>query len=103
MRLAGHDPGQDRADQLDLELVGVPAGREGAEQEVDASAQATYQKTPSSFDRSVEPPYGPAPEVNTPAIWENKLTNGLRVLGIQNTEVPLMQFDIVIDGGQVLA
>ena len=37
-----------------------------------------------------------------PAIWENKLANGMRVLGIQNTEVPLMQFDIVIDGGQLL-
>src|SRR5688500_7110484 len=75
---------------------------QGAEQEVDPSAQATYQKTPSSFVRSVEPPYGPAPEVRVPAIWENKLANGLRVLGIQNTEVPLMQFDLMIDGGQLL-
>src|SRR5918999_6442329 len=75
---------------------------QGAEQSVDPSAQAAYERTPSSFDRTVEPAYGKAPEVKVPAIWEDKLTNGLRVLGIQNTEVPLMQFDIVIDGGQLL-
>ncbi len=74
----------------------------GAEAEVDPTKQATYEKTPSSFDRSVEPPYGPAPEVKIPAIWESKLKNGLRVYGIQNTEVPLVQFEIVIDGGVLL-
>jgi zinc protease len=71
-------------------------------EEVDPTKQATYEKTPSSFDRSVEPPYGDAPEVKVPAIWEQKLSNGLRVYGIENTEVPLMQFEIVIDGGQLL-
>src|SRR5687767_9567303 len=75
---------------------------QGAEQEVDPSAQAAYERTPSSFDRKIEPPYGTAPEVKVPAIWENKLANGMRVLGIQNTEVPLMQFDVMIDGGQLL-
>lgn len=75
---------------------------QGAEQSVDPSAQAAYERTPSTFDRTVEPPYGPAPEVKVPAIWEDKLANGLRVLGIQNTEVPLVQFEIVIDGGQLL-
>jgi zinc protease len=75
---------------------------QGAEDAVDPNAKATYEKTPSTFDRSVEPPYGPSPEVKTPAIWENKLSNGMRVLGVQNTEVPLMQFEIVIGGGQLL-
>ena len=75
---------------------------QGAEKEVDASAQAEYQKTPSSFDRSKEPPYGPAPEVRVPAVWEQKLANGIHVLGIENSEVPLVQFDIQIDGGQLL-
>ena len=61
-----------------------------------------YERTPSTFDRSSRTAYGAAPEVKVPAIWEDKLANGLRVLGIQNTEVPLVQFDIVIDGGQLL-
>jgi zinc protease len=74
----------------------------GAEAEVDPNVTATYQKTPSSFDRSKEPPYGAAPEVKIPAIWENKLSNGLRVYGIENREVPLVQFEIVVDGGLLL-
>ena len=75
---------------------------QGAEAEVDPNIKAEYEKTPSSFDRTVEPPYGPAPEVKIPAIWETKLKNGLRVYGIENTEVPLVQFNIAIDGGQLL-
>lgn len=75
---------------------------QGADAEVDASAAATYKKTPSTFDRSVEPPYGPAPEVRIPTIWEDKLSNGMRVYGIQNNEVPLVQFEIVVDGGLLM-
>lgn len=61
-----------------------------------------FERTPSSFDRTVEPPSGAAPEVKVPAVWETKLANGLRVYGVQNEEVPLVQFEIVIDGGQLL-
>ncbi len=75
---------------------------QGAENAVDPNVVATYQKTPSTFDRSVEPPYGPAPEVKIPAIWEDKLSNGMRVYGIENREVPLVQFEIVVDGGLLL-
>ena len=75
---------------------------QGAEDEVDPSVAASYEKTPTTFDRSVEPPYGPSPEVTVPAVWESKLSNGLRVYGIQNAEVPLVQFEIVIDGGMLL-
>lgn len=75
---------------------------QGAEQEVDPSINAEYQKTPSTFDRSIEPPYGEAPQVKIPAIWEQRLKNGLRVYGIENTEVPLVQFEIVMDGGLLL-
>lgn len=75
---------------------------QGAEQNVDPNVKADYERTPSTFDRSKEPPYGTAPEVKIPAIWETKLGNGLRVYGIQNTEVPLVQFEIAIEGGQLL-
>ena len=75
---------------------------QGAEDEVDTNVAASYEKTPSTFDRSVEPPYGPSPEVKVPAVWESKLSNGVRVYGIENAEVPLVQFEIVIDGGILL-
>jgi zinc protease len=75
---------------------------QGAEGTIDPSAQATYERTPSSFDRSKEPPYGPAPQVKIPIVWSEKLANGVRVLGIENNEVPLVQFELVIDGGLLL-
>lgn len=75
---------------------------QGAEEEVDPNVEAEYEKTPSSFDRSKEPPYGEAPEVKVPEIWETSLKNGLRVYGIENSEVPLVTYEIVIDGGQLL-
>ena len=75
---------------------------QGAEAAVDASANAAYTKTPSRFDRSKEPAFGPAPAVKLPAVWDSALSNGMRVHGIENTEVPLVQFDIVIDGGMLL-
>ena len=76
---------------------------QGAEADVDPNAaEAKYERTPSSFDRSKEPPYGSAPEIKVPAVWEDKLANGLRVYGIENNEVPLVNFEIHIDGGQLL-
>jgi zinc protease len=74
----------------------------GAEESFDASVAAEYEKTPSSFDRSVEPPYGKSPEIKTPNVWQDKLENGLKVYGIQNSEVPLVEFNFVIEGGQLL-
>jgi zinc protease len=59
-------------------------------------------KTPSSFDRSVEPPLGPAPEITLPVIWQDELSNGIQVYGIEFTEVPLIQFNVEINGGQFL-
>ena len=75
---------------------------QGAEDAVDPSANAAYTKTPSQFDRSKEPGYGAAPGVKVPQVWETTLANGMRVHGIQNNEVPLVQFDIAIDGGMLL-
>ncbi len=73
-----------------------------AEEEVNASADASYQKTPSSFDRSVEPPYSSAPELTVPEIWENILPSGLKVYGITNNEVPLVKFSLEMQGGLLL-
>lgn len=75
---------------------------QGAEDKVDPTAESEYEPTPSTFDRSVEPPYGPAPNVKIPPVWEGRLSNGMRVYGIEHSEVPLVQFEIVIDGGQLL-
>lgn len=69
---------------------------------VDPNITATYEKTPSRFDRSKEPPYGKEPKLSIPQVWQTKLANTMRVAGIENKEVPLVQFDMVIDGGLLL-
>ena len=75
---------------------------DGKEASFDASVAAKYQKTPSAFDRSIEPPYGQAPDVKLPIVWKKKLSSGLNVLGIENHEVPLVQFQLEIKGGMLL-
>ena len=75
---------------------------EGKEDSFDASIAATYEKTPSKFDRSVEPAYGESPDVKLPSVWKSKLSSGLNVLGIENHEVPLVQFQLQIKGGMLL-
>jgi zinc protease len=74
----------------------------GAEEKFDPKIAATYEKTPSSFDRSVEPPYGETPSLAVPEVYKSELNNGLKIFGIQNDEVPLVQFNLTIDGGQLL-
>ncbi len=61
--------------------------------------QAEVQKTPSAINRSLIPAVGPDPSIKVPGIWESKLSNGLMVRGIQNHELPLVNFELVIDGG----
>ena len=75
---------------------------QGAEEKFDPKIAAKYEKTPSTFDRSIEPPYGKSPELSVPNVWKNELSNGIKVFGIENSEVPLVQFNLVIDGGQLL-
>jgi zinc protease len=75
---------------------------DGKEDSFDASVAATYKKTPSSFDRSIEPVYGQTPDVKLPVVWKKKLSSGLNLLGIENHEVPLVQFQLEIKGGMLL-
>lgn len=59
-------------------------------------------RTPSSFDRSIEPPLGPDPEVTLPMVWTAHYKNGLKAWGIRNSELPLVQCSLVLDGGHLL-
>jgi len=75
---------------------------EGAEEEFDANQDVTYEKTPSNFNRSKEPPYQGKPELNIPEIWDARMPSGMKILGITNTEVPVVQFSLEMKGGQLL-
>ncbi len=95
--------------QLELSLQGSELAEvveekiiEGAEEQFDASIAATYKKTPSSFDRSIEPPYGESPDVKVPKVWKESLSSGIQLYGIENSEVPLVRFQLQIKGGMLL-
>lgn len=75
---------------------------QGAEENFDPKIAAKYTKTPSKINRSVEPPYGKSPALSVPNVWKEELSNGIKVFGIENSEVPLVRFNLVIDGGQLL-
>ncbi len=75
---------------------------QGAEAAVDPRAEtAAYERTPSTFDRTVEPPFGDPAVVASPTIWNASLPNGLAVSGIENDETPLAYFELSIDGGRL--
>ena len=58
-------------------------------------------KTPSKIDRSVKPLPGPDPTVTLPQIWTSSLSNGMEIWGIEQNELPLIQYSITIDGGHM--
>jgi zinc protease len=61
----------------------------------------TIKKTPSNFDRTVEPAKGPASQLKVPTVWQEELANGLRLYGIEHNELPLIEFSLTIYGGML--
>ena len=88
--------------QLDLATVWIERVRYNvANEEVGQGAEAVYDKTETKQDRS-EPEFSELPLFKAPTVWTGSLKNGLRLYGIENNEVPLVQFNITIPGGQLL-
>jgi zinc protease len=73
----------------------------GAEAEL-TTVERGEARTESAIDRSVEPPYGAAPTRVAPNVWRDELANGVVVLGIEDREVPMVQFELRMKGGQLL-
>lgn len=65
-------------------------------------ADEEIAKTPSAIDRSIEPEQGEAPGLNIPYTWTAELSNGIKVYGIEQNEIPTVNFSLVIEGGHLL-
>ena len=61
-----------------------------------------YVKATDTFDRSKQPGAGPNPVVKVPVIWQDKLANGLKLIGTKNTELPVTTMLLTIEGGHRL-
>jgi zinc protease len=73
-----------------------------AEVKSDEIAEEAIVKTPTRIDRTVMPPVGPDPEVTIPTPWSGSLSNGIKISGIKQSELPMVQYTLVIDGGHSL-
>ncbi|MBB1285878.1 insulinase family protein [Flavisolibacter sp. BT320] len=61
-----------------------------------------YNKAKDNFDRSKTPGNGPNPTVKVPAFWRKDLPSGIKMIGTQNTEIPVVTVSISISGGHLL-
>ena len=62
-----------------------------------------YERTSSKIDRSIEPAYmANTPQTRIPEIWRTTLSNGIKVAGITQNEIPMVNMTISIDGGSLL-
>jgi zinc protease len=65
-------------------------------------AGLTYQKPKDNFDRSKIPGNGANPIVKVPAYWKKNLDNGVKAIGTQSTELPIVTITFMIPGGHLL-
>jgi zinc protease len=61
-----------------------------------------YAKATDNFDRSKIPGNGANPAVKVPAFWKKDLDNGIKVIGSESKELPLITMSFTIPGGQIL-
>ncbi|MFT3937040.1 MAG: pitrilysin family protein [Chitinophagaceae bacterium] len=65
-------------------------------------AKLKYVKATDNFDRKEHPGNGPNPVVKVPAFWKKDMPNGIKMIGTQNNELPLVSITISIPGGHLL-
>ncbi len=61
----------------------------------------TYSKPKDNFNRANIPGNGPNPVVKVPAFWKKNL-DGVKVIGTQTTELPIVTLSFRIPGGHIL-
>jgi zinc protease len=79
-----------RAPEVDVDRKG---------QEVASSSSPEIK---DSFDRSIMPEPGPAPQFTPPPVARRKLSNGLEVLVAERHNLPILTLNVVAKGGQDL-
>ncbi|MBD2721516.1 insulinase family protein [Hymenobacter sp. BT189] len=68
----------------------------------DEYAGLKYVKPTDNFDRSKQPASGGNPVVKVPALYQETLANGLKIVGTRNTEIPAVTMRLTLRGGHRL-
>ena len=66
----------------------------------EAASAFEWQLPTDDFDRSIIPPSGANPSIKAPDVYRTTLSNGIDVLGAQNTETPTTTISLRIKAGQ---
>ena len=61
-----------------------------------------YTKATDNFDRKKVPASGPNPVVKVPAFYTTTLSNKMKVIGTENTEIPTVTINVTLKGGRFL-
>ena len=65
-------------------------------------AGLAYSKPKDKFDRTKMPGNGPNPVIKVPAFWTKTLDNGMKVIGAESRELPIVTLSISLPGGHLL-
>ncbi len=60
-----------------------------------------YSKAKDIFDRKKMPGNGPNPVVKVPPFWKKDLPNGIKMIGTETSELPIVTISIIIPGGHL--
>lgn len=61
-----------------------------------------YTKAKDNFNRKLIPGNGANPVVKVPGFWRKDLAGGIKVIGTENTELPVVTISIAVPGGHLL-
>ena len=65
----------------------------------DYSGLSYSRPTGDDFDRSQRPPLGPNPAIKVPDFWTTTFDNGIKVIGTETNEIPVVALQLTINGG----
>jgi zinc protease len=61
-----------------------------------------YTKPTDNFDRTKLPGNGPNPVVKVPGFWRKDIDKGIRVIGTESKELPIVTLSVTVPGGHLL-
>ena len=80
----------------------IPTEGESPFEKTDYDGLVYKRPEGDKFDRSKRPPMGPNPIVKVPEFWTADFDNGLKVIGTENDEIPVVNLQLTINGGHKL-
>lgn len=78
-----------------------PVAPAGFKNDLSEYENLVYNKGKDNFDRSKRPVTNPAPLGTIPTFWTQDHENGLRLIGTEYTELPLVSVRITLKAGQI--